>query len=312
MKQEEILAVVQKSDHSVGFYRIADGAELSRIPTERYPHEFAVSPDGGSFYISEYGVQSSASKEPGGNEVAVMDVTSRRILGRISCRDFRRPHGIVCDRAGVLYVLCEASDRLLIARDPRKNGEFEEAHPTGGEKGHMLAVKRDGSRAFFMNINSHTVTTIDLRAGADVSPKTVCEGKWPEGFCFSRDESLLYVANRGGGDILVIDTARLEQVGVIRSRPVPLRMTTDRRGRIVCVHFGEDKTVSVINPENGGEEFSFALPATAVFAGLDGSARRAVFSLQNDTVKIYDTKSWVCETTFDTRAEPDVAAFVRV
>lgn len=312
MKQEEILAVVQKSDHSIGFYRVADGAELSRIPTERYPHEFAVSPDGDSFYISEYGVQSSASEELGGNQVAMFDVVERRVLGRISCGEFRRPHGIVCDRAGVLYVLCEASNHLLIKRDPRMGGAFKEAYPTGGEKGHMLAVKRDGSRAFFMNINSQTVTTIDLKAGADVAPETVCDGKWPEGFCFNRDESLLYVANRGGGDILVIDTVRLKQVGVIRSRPVPLRMTTDRHGRIICVHFGEDRTVSVINPESGEEEFSFEPPAAAVFAGLDGDGRRAVFSLQNDTVQIYNTESWVCETTFDTRAEPDVAAFVRV
>ena len=311
MKQEEVLAVVQKSDHSVGFYRIADGAELSRVPTERYPHEFAVSPDGGAFYISEYGVQSSASEELGGNQIAVLDVREHRISKRISCGEFRRPHGIVCDREGVLYALCEASNRLLIKRDPGKSGTFEETHPTGGEKGHMLAVKRDGSRAFFMNIDSRTVTTVDLKAGADAIPKIVCEGKWPEGFCFSRDESLLYVADRGGADILVIDAMQLKQVGVVRSRPVPLRMTTDNRGRIVCVHFGEDRTVSVINPENGEEEVSFEPPAAAVFAGLDGDGRRAAFSLQNDTVQIYNTESWVCEAEFDTRAEPDVAAFVR-
>jgi len=312
MTEENILAVVQKSDHSIGFYQIEDGAELSRVEMGRYPHEFAVSPDGSRFYISEYGVQSSSSEEEGGNQVAVFDVGGRRVLGRISCGDFRRPHGIVCDSAGAVYVLCEGSNRLLVCRDPGADGKFDEDYPTGGEKGHMLAVKKDGSRAFFMNINSQTVTTIDLTAGAGAAPQTVCEGKWPEGLCFNKDESLLYVANRSGGDIMIIDTASLKKVGVIPSRPVPLRMTTDRNGRIICVHFGDDRTISVINPESGAEEFAFEPPAAAVFAGLDSAGGRAAFALQNDTVEIYSTDDWSRRTILKTRAEPDVIAFVRV
>lgn len=310
MTQQDILAVVEKSDHALGFYRLADGAQVSRIEMGRYPHEFAVSPDGNFFYVSEYGVQSSSSEEAGGNQVAAVDVTARRVAGRISCGEFRRPHGIACHPSG-LYVLCEGSNRLLIKRHPRADGGFDEDYPTGGEKGHMLAVKRDGSRAFFMNITSQTVTTLDLTAGANATPQMVCEGEWPEGFCFNEDESLLYVANRAGGNIMVIDTARLEKMGVIPARAVPLRMTTDRQGRIICVHFGEDHTVSIINPQTGKEEFSFEPAAGAVFAGLDGAGRRAVFSLQNNTVEIYNTETWACETILKTGEEPDVAAFVQ-
>ena len=111
---------------------------------------------------------------------------------------------------------------------------------------------------------------------------------------------------------MVIDTINLKKIGVIPSRPTPLRMMTDSHGRIICVHFGEDRSVSVIDPDSGEEAFSFEPPAASVFAGLDGEGRRAAFSLQNDTVQIYDTQSWTCQATLNTRAEPDVTAFVRV
>ena len=311
MNQETILAVVQKSDHSLGFYRIADGAELDRAELGRYPHEFAVSPDRRVFYISEYGVQSSSSEEDGGNQVAIFDVAARRVAGRLSCVGARRPHGIACDRHGALYVLCEKTNRLLVCRAPRVGGEFDETYETGGEKGHMLAVTKDGGLAFFMNIQNHTVTAVRLAEGRHASPQTVCEGQWPEGFCFNRDESLLFVANRASSDITVIDTKKMKKTGSIPARPTPLRMTLDFRGRIVCVHFSEERAVSIINPRDGKEEFVFYPPAAAVFAGLDAAGARAAFSLQNDTVEIYRTDSWSCEQIIRTHAEPDVAAFVR-
>ena len=310
MKQETILAVVQKSDHSLGFYRIADGVELGRVALGHYPHEFTISPNGEFFYISEYGVQSSGSDEAGGNQVAVFSVAECRITRHISCGDCRRPHGIACDRNGALYVLCERNNRLLIKQHPHSGGAFDHNHPTGGEKGHMLALKADGSRAFFMNIKSNTVTTVDLQPGASPKPQVVCEGNWPEGFCFNHDQSLLYVGNRGGSDILVIDTVQLKQIGSIPSRPTPLRMTTDQQGRIICVHFGEDRSVAVINPASGGEEHAFEPPAKAVYARWDSSGKRMAFSLTDDTVQIYDAETWRCTTTIPTRAEPDVTAFL--
>lgn len=308
MTHESVLAVVEKSAHTMGFYRIADGAEVARVALGHYPHEFAVSPDRRYFYVSEYGAQSSGSDAAGGNQVAVVDVAARAVVGRLSCGNFRRPHGIARDAAGDLYVLCESANRLLVRRGDAR--EFGAAYATGGDKGHMLAVMRDGARAFFMNINSCSVTTVDLRAGADATPQTVAEGAWPEGYCFSLDESRLYVGERGGSSIMVIDTAQLRQVGTIACRPTPLRMATDRRGRIICSHFGDDKSVSVIDPASGEEEAAFLPAAASVFAGLSEDGGRVALSLQDDTVAIYNSDSWALETTIATRAEPDVTAFL--
>lgn len=305
---ENILTVVQKSDHSVGFYSIEEGEELTRLPLGRYPHESALSPDGKTICVSEYGVQSSSSTAAGGDTVAVVDVAAREVVASISCGGMCRPHGIVFDFAGTLYVLSEGADHLLIKRNPRAGGSFDSALKTGGKKGHMLAVKRDGSRAFFMNIASGNVTTLDL-LNANSRPVVVYECEWPEGFCFSDDESFLFVANRGGADIAVIDTQTLKPVRAIKSRKTPLRMATGKNGRIICVHFSDDFTASVINPETGEEEIALAQPSPVICAALDRAKERAVFSLQNDTVRVYDANSWKFRE-FPARAEPDSAIFV--
>lgn len=307
---ESVLALVQKSDHSLGFYRLADGAELARVPLERHPHECALSPDGKTLCVSEYGVRNSGSPDAGGNSVAVVDVAAREVAARISCEGMLRPHGIAFDAAGALYVLSESSDRLLVKRDPRAGGGFDIVRETGGRKGHMLAVRRDGSRAFFMNIESRNVTTLDL-TGRKSAPTVVCEGENPEGVCFNADESLLFAANRGGADISVIDAQTLRTTGVIRTRKSPLRMAMDGRGRIVCVHFADDFAASIVNPETGGEETSFVPPAPAVFVGFDAAKRRMILSLQNDTALIFNADSLRCDRVVAARAEPDAAAFIR-
>lgn len=302
------LALVQKSDHSLGFYCLADGAELARVPLARHPHECALSPDGKTICVSEYGVQNSGAADAGGDTVAVVDVAAREVTARISCDGMRRPHGIAFDASGALYVLSESADHLLVKRDPRAPGGFDFARKTGGKKGHMLAVRRDGSRAFFMNIESRNVTTIDPRDPKS-APVVVCQGENPEGFCFSADESTLYVANRGGADIAAIDARQLRTTGVIQTRKSPLRMAMDGRGRIACIHFADDFAVSVLNPETGAEEASFTPPAPAVFAGFDAGKRRAVLSLQDDTARIYNADSWKPEQVIAARAEPDAAVF---
>lgn len=309
-KRSDILAVVQKSDHSLGFYQLTDGAELARVELGHYPHEFVVSADGGTFYVSEYGVQSSSSEEVGGNHVLVFDVAERRIVRRLDCGAAHRPHGIACDDAGDLYVLCESANQLLVKRAAQTEGNFDETYDTGGEKGHMLAVKSDGSRAFFMNIASHTVTTVDLTQ-KNPTPSVVCEGRWPEGFCFNQDESLLFVGNRAASEITVIDTVRLEKTATIPVREAPLRLLLDPHGRIICVHFADHRAITVINATSGAEEFVFTPPTPSVFASVEVGGNRAAFSLQDDTVHIYNTESWTCEKIIPTRAEPDVTAFIR-
>ena len=38
----DIIVVVQKGDHSFGYYDLSTGIELSRTPIDPFPHELAI------------------------------------------------------------------------------------------------------------------------------------------------------------------------------------------------------------------------------------------------------------------------------
>jgi len=102
MKESEVLVVVQKNDHSLGFFDFATGAELARVRVPDYPHEFAISADGRFAYSCHFGLKLAEDKGPGGNEISVVDLRTAKHVRSIACNGWRRPHGIALDGAGGL------------------------------------------------------------------------------------------------------------------------------------------------------------------------------------------------------------------
>ncbi|MBI4841891.1 MAG: hypothetical protein HY803_12615 [candidate division NC10 bacterium] len=147
MSSREVIVVVQKGDHSLGYYDFETGAELDRVPIDPFPHEFAISPDGRLAYMAHFGVALAEDEGPGGNTVSVVDIQARRRVGTIHCGEYRRPHDVTFDANGALYVLSEGSSNLLVVQDPR-SGRIDHVVPTGGEGSHKVSVSRDGSLAF--------------------------------------------------------------------------------------------------------------------------------------------------------------------
>ena len=62
---------------------------------------------------------------------------------------------------GRLYVTTEITSTLTVI-DPRTNRVVERI-PTGQVESHMVALSRDGSRAYTSNVHAGTVSAIDLR-----------------------------------------------------------------------------------------------------------------------------------------------------
>ncbi len=81
MSAREVIVVVQKGDHSLGYYDFETGAELDRVLIDPFPHEFAISPDGRLAYMAHFGVPLAEDEGPGGNTVSVVDIQARRRVG---------------------------------------------------------------------------------------------------------------------------------------------------------------------------------------------------------------------------------------
>jgi len=307
METRDVVVLVQKNDHSLGFYDFLTGAELSRVPLPDYPHEFAVSADGHYAYSCHFGLKLAEDEGPGGNEISVVDLMTAKFVRSISCNGWRRPHGIAFDEAGGLYVLSEGTSRLLVIPDPL-SGLIVRSLPTGGSGSHILAVTRDGSLAFCSNMFSGSVSLISLQ---DDNPQACIlqVGERPEGSAFDATEQRLLVCNRESADISVIDVARQEVSGRIQTPSGPVRII--RRGNadfvVACYH---DQSMVVVDANRGEVTQRVALPGKPVSIGLDTKSGMALAGLLPSGLSVVDLDSGQVVRTIATRAGPDPMAVI--
>lgn len=231
------LVVLHRLEASLGCYDVSSGREMFRLPTAEFPHELCLGPDRRRLYVTEYGLRDVESEGEGGSTVAVFDLRARERVGTLSTGEYRRPHGIAVDRAGRLFVTCEAQRTLLIYR--LVDGSLFHEVDIGQEIPHVVAVSPDGRTAMTANIGSGTLSAVDVMMGAVLGH--VESLKRPEGMAFSSDGTLLYVVNRESAAVSIVDPIRIRTVGRIDTGrgPVSIVITPDG-ARIAFSLFDED------------------------------------------------------------------------
>lgn len=306
MGAREVILVVQKGDHSLGYYDFETGAELDRVPLDPFPHEFAISPDGRLAYMAHFGVALAEHEGPGGNTVSAVDIQARRRVGTIHCGEYRRPHDVTFDARGRLYILSEATSTLLVMNEPR-SGRVDHVIPTGGEGSHKVSVLCDGSMAFCSNMKSDTVGVVfpnDPSRPAVIIPV----GQRPEGSVFDEDERRLFVANRGGAEISVIDVKRLAVVDAIPTPRGPVRMCRDPRGRLLAALY-YDCGLVIVDPD-GRRTQVLSLPEKPISVGFHAATQTALLSTHAHRIYLVDTVAGKLVRYVPTRSDPDPVVVV--
>ena len=302
MGTRDVVVVVQKDDHSLGYFDFATGEELRRVPLPNYPHEFAISSDGRFAYSCHFGLKLAEDQGPGGDEVSVVDLAAAKWVRSISCRGWRRPHGIAFDANGRLYVLSEGSSRLLVIPDPA-TGNIARALPTHGSGSHIVAVTRDGAVAFCSNMFSGSVSVLSPQE-EDAPVRVLSAGERPEGSAFDVTEQRLLVCNRESADIAVIDVTRQEISARIRTPPGPVRIArrTDAEFVAACYH---DRSMIVVDADRGEVARRVALPGQPVSVGFDRCSGFALAGLVPSGLCVVDLDAGRIVRTIVTRAGPD-------
>nr|WP_257101572.1 hypothetical protein [Streptomyces sp. alain-838] len=70
----DVLAVVEKSGHAVGFYDAGSGRRMRTVPLPDHPHEMVVDSRKRFAYVGHYGVRMSSTVGEGGAAVFVIDL----------------------------------------------------------------------------------------------------------------------------------------------------------------------------------------------------------------------------------------------
>ncbi|PYT09526.1 MAG: hypothetical protein DMF60_02450, partial [Acidobacteria bacterium] len=133
MRDRYLILLVEESDNSLGFYDSQNGDEVGRVRLSLWPHEIAVSKDGNTAYVSNFGLRDyDLNLGFAGNAISVINIPDRveteRLYTCTSEYPYWGPHGVKVSPDGKhLYVNVERvggkrerDPRTIAGQDPTK------------------------------------------------------------------------------------------------------------------------------------------------------------------------------------------------
>jgi YVTN family beta-propeller protein len=281
-----ILLVGNKGEDSLSFIDLASGKETARRNTGKQPHEIAISPDGRLAAVVSYG----------GETIDIFDIAAMDRIETVSLAPARRPHGIQWLDDGRIIATTEGSDNITIVSPPTGEAQTREIAniATGQQGSHMLVVTPDKSRAFVSNMQSGTVSVLDLVAMTKIADLPA--GTEPEGLAITPDGASLWVADRRGDQLRVFDARNLAQLALIETGKFPIRVAISPDGATAITSNLGDGALGLFDVATRKPKGAIKISGTA-------ESQQVTILFSSDGKKLY-----VAETGPDMIAEVDLAA----
>lgn len=215
------LLVGNKGEDTLSFIDLKSGRETARRETGPNPHEIAISPDGRLAAVVNYG----------GDTIDVFEVASHSKIETISLAPNKRPHGIIWLDDGRIIATTEGSDSLTIVSPPINDTlDRKISSISTGQKGsHMVVISPDKQRAFVSNLQSGTVSVLDLASNKKITDLPA--GTEPEGLAITPDGKTLWVADRKSDELHVFETESLKKLKTIATGKFPIRVAISPDGK---------------------------------------------------------------------------------
>ena len=303
--QTGTLVVVNKGAAAANLIDLATGTLVATLPTGDGPHEVAISADGRTAVVTDYGGQT------GGNTLTVIDVPGMSVARTIDLGDHRRPHGIAfLPGDSLVVVTSEASGMVVVVRVA--DGRVVRAVPTQQGGSHMLALVGEGRRLYTSNIRDGTVSQLDMQAGRYLTRFSVPEQ--PEAIGITPDGAEVWVGSNARGTVSVLDPTTGATEEALHGFGWPYRIFVTPDNRRVLIPDLRGNTLRVFDRatrEQVGElEFAGAGPQ-GITLSADG---RIVFLAlsQKDQVAAIDLETLDVVGYLRTGARPDGVAYSRV
>ena len=271
-------------------------------------HEVAATPDGKRAFVPIYGSGGVGSKGTDGQLIRVIDLSRREIVGTIDFGKGIRPHRPVFGPDGLLYVTTELENSVTVI-DPGSLAILGSI-PTGYPQSHMLAISRDGRLGYTANVNSGTVSVLDLRARRLVT--TIPVDTVTQRIALSVDDKWAFTADETKARIVVIDTATNS---VSTSIPLPgiafgTAPTPDGRWLLVALpalrmvavaDLATMRVVRTFDVPKAPQEILVRRDGAVAYVSCDAAAQVAVIDLRN----------WQLEKPIDVGPMDDGLAWAR-
>jgi len=296
------LVVVNKGPSTVTILDVATGNVLARLPTGQGPHEVAMTSDGSTAIVTDYGARED------GSSLTVVDVPGLRVVRTISLGEHARPHGIAVmpgDRR--VAVTSERSGHVVIV--DLADGEIVKEIPTGHPGSHMLAMVADGQTIYTSNGGDGTVSRLEVGTGTYVEGYDVPAR--PEAIGVMPDGSEVWVGSNEHGTVSAIDTGTGTVEEVLAGFEWPYRVLFTPDARLVLLPDLGGNRLRIVDRASREERAVLDFPGAGPQGiTLTDDARYAFHSMsQEGRVVIIDVASGEVVRSLEVGEAPDGVAF---
>jgi YVTN family beta-propeller protein len=313
----DTLIVLNKFDSTASMINLDSLKVVATLKTGLGPHEVAVSQDGKTAVVTNYG-----SSTPG-SSLTVIDIPTAKISSTVSLGKYTHPHGIAFINNS--EVLVTAEDQKAVLRVDIKTATIKNIS-TDQEVSHMVAIDSKSAKAFVANINSNSISVVDLNT--NLNTKDIPTGKGAEGIDFNPKTNEVWVTNRGENTISIIDAASLTAKTKIDSASFPIRVKFASGDNLALVTNAKSGQLNIFNAETkkleakidfpkgakdtAGRMFGAKFKDSSVPIGIvvDPKGNRAFVAHANlDQISVIDLKLSKLSGTITAGKEPDGMAY---
>jgi DNA-binding beta-propeller fold protein YncE len=204
----DTVAVVCKSDFQLALVDPATEKVLVKLPTGLGPHEVAVSPDGRTAYVSNFGRYSvypagDTEHDKAGHTITVIDLVDRKVKATFDLGTHTGPHGMTVSHDGKLIWVTTETPQSVLELDSAM-GKILHVWNTNQERSHMIVATPNETKFYVTNTVSGSVSVVDRSTG---EVKVLSTGPGTEGIAISPDGKEVWAASRIDSKISIISTA---------------------------------------------------------------------------------------------------------
>jgi DNA-binding beta-propeller fold protein YncE len=252
------IVVSNMNDNTATLVAAATGRTIATLPTGEGPHEVAVSHDGRTALVSNYGVRGKP-----GNSITVIDVPGARVARTLDLGAITRPHGMKFFPGDTLAAVTSETSGAVIVLDVR-TGRVMNKLPSHGRATHMIGLSDRGDRLVASNIADGTISVIDPRDSGAV--RVIRVAAQPEGVAISPDGRTAWAGSNRDHVVLVVDLDAAQPVDTLRDFGLAYRMAVSPDGRTVVITDPVKAQVRIVDAASRHERFLIDVPRDSILA----------------------------------------------